>query len=151
MSKIRNLIYLAVTGTLLISGCTTQAPATSLPEKTVTAVTATTSPPTPTATLEPLPEMDPVLQAAMKFCENVLPGQVCLVEGPVQLTAQPQSYLMPFREPGQTLNLADIQTLKLGEAGSSQGLVVMRIQTEWPGGAFNAVAFGDVELVNEVP
>jgi len=27
----------------------------------------------------------------------------------------------------------------------------MRIQTEWPGGAFTAVAFGDVELVNEVP
>jgi hypothetical protein len=57
---------------------------------------------------------------------------------------------MPFRKPGQTLNLADIQTLKLGEAGSTKGLVVMRIQTEWPGGAFTAVAFGDVELTNEV-
>jgi hypothetical protein len=67
------------------------------------------------------------------------------------MTAQPERYLMPFDEPGQTLNLADIQTLKLGEAGSTQGIVWMRIQTEWPGGAFTAVAFGDLELVNEAP
>src|SRR5574341_1193139 len=151
MSRIRNLVYLVVIGMLLVSGCTTQAPATSLPGKSDTTATAAASKPPSTATPEPLPELDPVVQAAMKLCEKILPGQVCLAEGPVQVTAQSERYLMPFREPGQTLNLADIQTLKLGEAGSTKGLVVMRIQTEWPGGAFTAMAFGDVELVNEVP
>jgi hypothetical protein len=67
------------------------------------------------------------------------------------VTAQPERSLMPFKQPGQVINLADLQTLKLGEAGSEKGLVVMRIQTEWPGGVFNAHAFGNVELVNEVP
>src|SRR5574341_2435432 len=131
MSRIRNLVYWVVIGTLLVSGCTTQAPATSLPGKSDTTATATASKPSSTATPEPPPEIDPALRAAMKLCDKVLPGQVCLAEGPVQVTAQPDRYLMPFQNPGQVLNLADIQTLKLGEAGSTKGLVMMRIQTEW--------------------
>ena len=160
MSKMRMLVYLIVIGMILVSGCAkpTQTPATPLPEKSGAAATATATrlPPTatplpPTATPEPRPQLDPELKAAMKLCENVLPGQVCLVEGPVQVTAQPERNLRTFRKPGQILSLADIQTLKLGEAGSTKGLLVMRIQTEWPEGAFTALAFGDVELVNEVP
>ena len=157
MSKIRHLVYFVVIVMLLVSGCSAPAPATSLPAKSGVPATAIPSKPPstansePTATPEPPPKLDPAVQAAIKLCGNVLPGQACLAEGPVQVTAQPESFLMPFREPGQTLNLADIQTLKVGEAGSTKGVVVMRIQTEWPGGAFTAVAFGYVELVNEVP
>lgn len=152
MFKTRNLLYFIVIETLLVSGCTAKAPATSIEEQPVAAAaTATATEPASTATPEPLSALDPALQAALKKCENVIPGMVCLAEGPVQVKAQPDSYLMPFQEPGQTLSLADIQTLKLGEAGSAKGLLVMRIQTEWPGQAFTAVAFGDVELVNEVP
>jgi len=162
MSKVRSLVYLVVIGMLLVSGCATKAPATPLPGKSGAAATATASqlPPAPTATATklpatatptPRPALDPELKAALKLCEKILPGQVCLAQGPVKVSAQPERNLRPFKKPGQTLNLADIQTLKLGEAGSTKGLVVMRIQTEWPGGAFTALAFGDVELVNEVP
>ncbi len=139
MSKLCKLVYVVI-AMLLISGCTTQeretslpaesGTATSLPVESGTAATATTTKPASTATPEPLPEIDPAVQAAMKLCENIIPGQVCLVEGPVKVTAQPERYLMPFQEPGQTLNLADIQILKLGEAGSTKGLVVMRIHNE---------------------
>jgi hypothetical protein len=136
MNSMRNLVYLIVIVMLLVSGCEKQA-----------AETGTASKKSSVATPEPLPEMDP----RMKVCENVFPGQACLVEGPVQVTAQPEPNLRPFEEPGDTLNLLNIQSLKLGEAGSTKGIVVMRIQTEWPGGDFRAVAFGNVELVNEVP
>ena len=136
MNTLRNLVYLIVIVMLLVSGCEKQA-----------AATETASKKSSTATPEPRPEMDP----RMKVCENVQPGQACLAEGPVQVTAQPERKLRSFQEPGQTLNLADLQSLKLGEAGSTKGLVVMRIQTEWLGGDFRAVAFGNVELVNEVP
>ncbi len=142
MNKIRFLGYIILLATLLASACQFQAPA------------AHPDGPASDATPE-LPsdvdEVDPAVQAALKLCENILPGQVCLGEGPAQVTAQPGRTLMPFRQPGQVLNLADIQTLKLGEAGSTQGLAFLRIQTEWPGEVLSAVAFGDVELVNEVP
>ncbi len=162
MSRIRTLVYLLIVGALLVSGCAKQAPGIRIAGESGAAATATASElppaaaptatkPPATATPEPLPKMDPAVLAAVKLCEKVIPGQVCLGEGPVTVTAQPERNLWAFRKPGQTLNLADIQTLKLGEAGSTKGVVVMRIQTEWPGGAFTAVAFGDVELVNQVP
>jgi hypothetical protein len=140
MFTIRNLVYFLVIVMLLVSGCEKQA-----------AETETASKKSSTAIPEPVPEIDPELQAALKNCENVQPGQACLVEGPVQVTAQPERNPRPFQQPGQTVNLADVQSLKLGEAGSTKGILVMRIQTEWPGGDFRAVAFGNVELVNEVP
>ncbi len=152
MSAFRNLIQIIVIlGMLLVSGCTTQAPATSLPDKPDSVPVAAASKPTSTATSEPLPEMDPALLAAIEKCANVVPGLVCFVEGPVMVTAQPERKLMPFKKPGQTLNLADIHTIKLGDAGSTKGMVVMSIATERPGGAFSVVAFGDVKLTNEVP
>jgi len=114
MTTIRNLVYIVVIAMLLISGCTKQAPATPLPLKAVTAPTATNSQTPPTATSQPTQKTDPALLAAMEKCAYTLPGQACLVEGPVKVTVQPERYLMPFEEPGQTLNLADIQTLKLG-------------------------------------
>ncbi len=154
LAKMNRVQIVVILGMLLVSACVAQAQANSLPNNpgSITAVAASNSPSTPaTATPEPIPELDPAIQAGMELCGNILPGQACLVEGPVQVEAQPESYLMPFREPGQTLNLADIQRLKLGEAGSTKGVVVMRISTEWPGGSFTALALGDVELVNEVP
>src|SRR5512143_2919796 len=145
MFKIRNLLYFIIIGTLLVSGCTAKTPAISLTEQpAAAAATATATEPATTATPEPLPELDPAVKRALSLCEKVLPGQVCLVEGPVQVKAQPESYLMPLREPGQVLNLSDILSLKLGEAGSPKGILMLRIQTEWPEGAFTAVAFGDV-------
>jgi len=121
MPTIRKIIYLDVTGMLLVSGCKAQAPATSLPEKVEPAATPTVTQLASTATPEPLPELDPAVKAALSLCENALPGQVCLVEGPVRVTAQPERFLMPFREPGQTLNLADIQTLKLVTSSNAEG------------------------------
>ena len=154
MSAIRNLTQIIVIlGMLLVSACTAQAPATSLPSNPGAVSNAKAPQSISTSTPEPLPEVDPALKAAMKACDIVLPGQVCFVQGPVQVTAQPDRdrKLTPFKKAGQALNLADIQTLKVGEAGSTKGLVLMRIQTEWPGGSFAIVAFGDVELTNEVP
>jgi hypothetical protein len=151
MSKIRNLLYLVLIGTLLVSGCKAQSTDNPIMEGSGPEATLPATLPPATATPEPLPTLDPLLQAGIDLCENVIAGQVCLVEGPVQVTAQPGRELRSFEKPGKVLNLDDIQTLKLGEAGSTKGLVVMRIQTEWPGGAFTALAFGDVELVNEVP
>ncbi len=151
MSAKRNLIQIVVIlGLLLVSACTAQPPATSLPDKPGSVPAAASSKPTSTATPDPLPELDPAVQAGMEKCAAIVPGQVCLVEGPVKVEAQPERSLSYFDRPGEILSLADIQTLKLGEAGSTKGVVVMSIATEWPGVAFTALAFGDVKLNNEV-
>ena len=153
MFKIRNLTFLTVIAALLFSSCTPQAPVTTaqVAADTPAAATVTATLIPVSATPEPTQEIDPALQAALDQCANIYPGQACFVEGPVVLEAQPDRYLMPFTQPGQTVPLADLQRIKLGEPGSTRGVVVMRIQTEWPEGAFTALAFGDVELVNEVP
>ncbi len=154
MKKFRNLVYLFVIGMLLASGCTTQLASTAQsnnPGSVAAKAIASKPPAAPsTAAPEPVLEADPAVQAGMSLCAAIQPGQVCLVEGPVMVTAQPERKLMPFKKPGQILNLADIHTLKLGEAGSAKGHLVMRIQTEWPGSAFTALAFGEVKLTNEV-
>lgn len=151
MSTYQRLIYVIVLGMLLVCACTAPTPASNLPGKSVTPSAAIAPKPASTATPEPTVEIDPALRAAMEKCGNTLPGLACLVEGPVQVTAQSGRTLTPFKQPGQVINLANLQTLKLGGAGSTKGMVVMRIQTEWPEGAFTAVAFGDVELANQVP
>ena len=150
MSAIRYLVQIIIIlGMVLASACTVQTPTTTLPGNPGPTAYAVTSSKLPsTATPEPTPEVNPAVQAMAKLCSHILPGQVCLVEGPVQVEAQPNRRLMPFTKAGQVLNMADIQRLKLGEAGSGKGLVMLRIQTEWAGSAFTAVAFGDVELVN---
>ncbi len=148
----RSLIQIVVLlGMLLVSACTTQAPTTTLsgnPDSAAHAVDV--SKPTSTSTPEPLPALDPAVQEGMEKCANIVPGQVCLVEGPVTVEAQPERSLSDFEMPGEILSLADIHTIELGEAGSTKGHLVMRIQSEWPGGAFTAEAFGDVKLTNEV-
>ncbi len=153
MSSLRNLVQIMVVlGMLLVSACTAQAPATALPPTVnpVSGEQASVSNPPSAATPEPLPELDPAVQAGIDKCANVQPGQACLVEGPVMVTAQPERSLAPFKKPGQVLNLADVHTIKLGDAGSTKGMVMMSIPTEWSGGAFIVVAFGDLKLTNEV-
>src|SRR5512143_3564089 len=119
MSAIRNLPQIIVIlGMLLVSACTAQ-PATTVQPNNPGAAAAkavATKPPTApsNATPEPLPDLNPEVKAGMELCAKIVPGQACLVQGPVMVTAQPEHHLPPFKKPGQTLNLADVHTIKLG-------------------------------------
>ena len=150
MARKRKLSQWILIGALLVAACTT--PATQLP-----AITPGTTEPaevyaaTATATPEPTPEIDAAVQAMQAVCSNVLPGLLCLAERPALLEAQPDHFLMPFNTPGQVWDLGEIQRLKLGGAGSAPGLALLRIRSERQESAFTVVAFGDVELINEVP
>jgi hypothetical protein len=121
----------------------------------VIATTASTAAVQSIPTAEIAPTLDPqtaaMIEAIRQKCVEIQPGQACFGQGPIQVEFQPGRKPAKFSLPGQRLNLVDVQRMKVGAAGSGDGLALLRIQTESPGQYFTVVAFGDVELVNEVP
>ncbi len=152
MNKKLKLVLWILMGNLLLTAC--GMPVTPITNQQSGNPTST-QPVLSTAAPEVTPTVDPGVVAEMEAiaqkCANTQPGQVCFGKGPIVAEVQPGQRKWRFFEPGEVTNLADLQRLKVGAAGSTDGLALLRIQTENPGQAFTVVAFGDVELVNEVP
>lgn len=107
--------------------------------------------PDPTPPPEIAPTVDPEVVAEIgaiaQKCAGTKAGQVCFSQGPIVAEVQPGRLKFRFWEPGNVTSLAHLQRLKVGAAGSTDGLALLRIQSENSRQAFTIVAFGDLELV----
>jgi hypothetical protein len=136
---------------LLITDCTPR-PETVTPKAAAQAVAVDSTPvPVQTSTPDARAQARQVMQERMSQCTTVQPGYACLVQGPVVVESQPGQHLKTFKAPGDLILLAGLQRMKLGSSGSPDGVVWLRIPGDTPGEVFSVMAFGDVELTNDVP
>jgi len=152
MNKKLKLVLWTIMGMLLVTAC--GAPATgSTKQQGENSTFAQDALSTPSPEIVPTvdPELLVEIEAIAQNCARTKPGQVCYGHEPIVAEVQPDRLLFKFWEQGDVTNLADLQRLKVGEAGSTEGIALLRIQTENQDQAFTVVAFGDVELINEVP
>lgn len=152
MNKKFKLVLWTIMGMLLVSACGTQ-PKDTTNQKGGNSTSSQDALSTPSPKIVPTvdPELLIEIETIAQKCVRTQPGQVCFGRGPIEAQVQPDRLLFKFSEQGDITNLADLQSLKVGTAGSPAGLALLRIQTEHLDEAFTVVAFGDVELINEVP
>ena len=100
--------------------------------------------------------VDAALSAVRGQCASVRRDQACLASAAAQAESQLAGVELAFAEAGDTVNVAEIETVRLGEAdlqAGTWGVALMRIGADLPESAeehITLLAFGDVEITNAV-